>query len=241
MNLRLQTLRARYQSLSRRERLLAIGAGLVLTLGIGDVALIEPALRERSLLTRQLASHQTERNELARALNVKPADRNAGQRAQLAALEAELRDADRDFADIRNGLVQPQHMGSLLQSLLTEHRGLKLIGLKSLPVTPVSGAAAEGSRKAAASNDATSAATVRTTSNSAAANPAADETWLFRHGVQITVQGRYADMRSYLQALEDLPRRVHWGDVSIDARRHAESTMTVTLYTVSLEKSWWVL
>ena len=36
-------------------------------------------------------------------------------------------------------------------------------------------------------------------------------------------------------------RRVRWGDVEIDARSYPASTMTITLFTVSLERTWWVL
>jgi MSHA biogenesis protein MshJ len=68
-----------------------------------------------------------------------------------------------------------------------------------------------------------------------------DEHWLYRHGVEIKLQGSYADMVGYLRAIENLPRRVHWGALAIDARRYPASVLTVTLYTVSSERSWWVL
>ena len=45
--------------------------------------------------------------------------------------------------------------------------------------------------------------------------------------------------KGYLSALEHLPRRVYWGELKIDAQRWPASTMTVTVYTISLEKTWW--
>ena len=71
------------------------------------------------------------------------------------------------------------------------------------------------------------------------ATGAKDTAWLYRHGVEITVQGNYADMLAYLESLERLPRRVYWGALKIDAQKWPASQMTVTVYTISLEKTWW--
>ena len=111
---------------------------------------------------------------------------------------------------MQNGLVQPQQMGALLQSLLAEQRGLRLLGLRSLPVTAL--ADRPPARKATADKGAGG-------DKAGARRPAArDDAWLYRHTVEVEVQGSYADMLAYLRAIEGLPRRVRWGDVEIDAR-----------------------
>jgi MSHA biogenesis protein MshJ len=46
-------------------------------------------------------------------------------------------------------------------------------------------------------------------------------------------------MQAYLAALENLPRRVYWGELKIDARQWPANVMMVTVYTISLEKTWW--
>ena len=168
-------------------------------------------------------------------------------RQQLDALRAQLRATEREFESLQNGLVQPQHMGALLQSLLAEQHGLRLIGLRSLPVTPL-GEAALPSRKAAGKSAVAAAAPAatattrrRATARALSSRRAATTPGSIAMRVEVRVQGSYADMLAYLRAIEGLPRRVRWGDVEIDARAYPASIMTVTLFTVSLEQPWWVL
>ena len=232
----LARLRARYLKLSRRERALVLAATLVLGAGLGELLFVDPMLRQRSLLLHQIAAQEVERDGLRKSLSAGREDQNATLRSQLVGLNAQLRANDSEFRALQSGLVQPQHMGALLQSLLTEQPGLRLIGLRSLPVTAIGDATLGAPRKSAASHDKASAPT-------AAASPPAggDDAWLYRHAVEVRVQGSYADMLAYLRAIENLPRHVRWGDVEIDARQYPANVMSITLYTVSLEKSWWVL
>lgn len=229
-------LRVRYLKLARRERGLAVIAALVLVIGLGELLMVEPVLRQRTLLLRQIDAQNAESESLRLHLSGAMPDASTAMRTQLAALRQQLRATDVEFRALQNGLVQPPHMGTLLQSLLTEHRSLRLLGLRSLPVSAL------GEPLAALAKKTATAAERAVASGGAATAPAAsDDAWLYRHAVEIRVQGSYADMVAYLQELESLPRRVHWGDLEIDARNYPTNVMTVTIFTVSLEKSWWVL
>ena len=242
MTLTAATLRARWLQMARRERGLALAAVLVVLLGLGELLLVEPALTQRARLVREIQEHKRDRQALQQHLGGGARDLSAPLRAQRDGLQAQVRAAEHEFRDLQNGLVQPQHMGALLQSLLTEHRGLRLLGLRSLPVTPIGDAGS--AKKVLAANERASGAAPGATA-AAAATPVVsaggDDAWLYRHAVEVRVQGSYADMLAYLHSLESMPRRVHWGDLEIDARKHPANVMTVTLFTVSLEKSWWIL
>lgn len=235
MNATLARLRTRYLKLSRRERALVLAATLVLGAGLGELLLVDPALRQRSLLLHQIAAQGVERDGLRKGLSGGREDQNTTLRGQLTALNAQLRANDSEFRVLQSGLVQPQHMGELLKSLLTEHRGLQLLSLRTLPVSSLTDASTASAVKAVTVGERAGVAAT------AASGSASDEAWLYRHAVEIRVQGSYADMLGYLQQLEQLPRRVHWGDLEIDARSYPANVMTVTIFTVSLEKSWWVL
>jgi MSHA biogenesis protein MshJ len=234
MKAALVALRGRWLALPRRERALLVGAVIVTVLGAGDLLLLEPALKDRARLLRQIGDEKLARDALEATAGAAARDPDAGARAQLDTLRTQLRATEREFQSMQNGLVQPQQMGELLQSLLAEQRGLRLLGLRSLPVTALgdpAGAAKKpgvGDKAGADKADATTATR-------------GDDAWLYRHAVEVRVQGSYADMLAYLRAIEGLPRHVRWGDVEIDARSYPASTMTITLYTVSLEKTWWVL
>ena len=239
---RLAALRTRYARFTRRERGIVAVALLTAIVFLGYSFAVEPALRKRALLEHRMAGERVESAALVAALAPGSRDPNAELRSQLSVLQNQLGATDREFAQIQNGLVQPQHMGALLRSLLTEHRGLKLLGLRTLPVA-VEGESPNDARKAATAAVQAASAPAGTSLAQAATAGAgsAEDAWLFRHGVEIKVQGTYADMTAYLQAIENLPRKVHWGGLEIDARHYPASVMTVTIYTVSLERSWWVL
>ena len=220
-------LHTRYMALARRERGLVLAASLVLVVGLGVLLFVEPAVKQRTMLEKQMVQQQTALASLrpqVLALQARQRNPDAATWAQLNALRQQLQLADGEFAQLQRALVSPQEMGALMENLLHTHRGLQLIGLNSVPVTSVTElmAAAPAAAPASATD---------------AGKPARD--WLYRHGVQITVQGSYADMAAYLSALERLPRRVYWGDLKIDAERWPATVMTVTVYTISLEKTWW--
>ncbi len=230
----LVALHGRWRVLPRRERALLVGAAIVAVLGFGDLLLLEPALKDRARLLRQIGDDKVARDALEASAGAAARDPDAGARAQLETLRTQLRATEREFQSMQNGLVQPQQMGALLQSLLAEQHGLRLLGLRSLPVTAFADPAGIVRRPADKTGGGDKAGATTTPSRG-------DDAWLYRHTVEVRVQGSYADMLAYLRAIEGLPRRVRWGDVEIDARTYPASTMTITLFTVSLEKTWWVL
>ena len=61
---------------------------------------------------------------------------------------------------------------------------------------------------------------------------------IFKHGVRITVRGGYLDMLRYLTALEKMPAQMFWGEASLRVDKMPEGFLTLTLYTLSLDKTW---
>lgn len=61
---------------------------------------------------------------------------------------------------------------------------------------------------------------------------------LYRHGVEIVLQGSYLDMINTMQALEALPVQLFWGGAHLDAQQYPEARLTLTLYTLSLDEQW---
>ncbi|HEY4080289.1 MAG TPA: hypothetical protein VGM81_06305 [Burkholderiaceae bacterium] len=61
---------------------------------------------------------------------------------------------------------------------------------------------------------------------------------LYRHGVELQVQGSYADLLAYCRALEALPQHLLWGDMSLAADDYPRVRLTLNVYTLSQDKSW---
>jgi len=61
---------------------------------------------------------------------------------------------------------------------------------------------------------------------------------LYRHGVELTLEGNYPDLLSYLQALEALPQHLLWGGLALKADQHPKTVITLRLYTISRDRHW---
>ena len=61
---------------------------------------------------------------------------------------------------------------------------------------------------------------------------------LYRHGVELQVQGSYADLLAYCRAMEALPHHLMWGDMSLSADDYPRVRLTLNVYTLSQDKPW---
>jgi len=140
-------------------------------------------------------------------------------------MQEALASADSALHDFQSGLVSPQQMPAMLEDLLLRNRALRLLSLKTLPTQNLAAAVAQSTAQA---DD----------EQAAAPGPAMAQAGVFRHGVEITVQGSYADLQRYLTAMESSPYRMFWGKAALKADSYPRATLTLTLYTLSLDKAW---
>ena len=61
---------------------------------------------------------------------------------------------------------------------------------------------------------------------------------LYRHGVELTVEGRYADLLDYLKTLEASPQRLLWGSLQLKVLQHPRVLLTLRLHTLSTDAHW---
>lgn len=232
-------LSARYMALPRRERLLLPGALCFAILMLGQLLLIGPARKQHAQLQQSFTQEGQDllvAQTQVSVLKAKLQDPDAALRTQLDALRGQARSADEQFRQLQGSLVPAQEMSRWLSGLLQAQRGLQLTGLRSLPVTSVSELVNKSKTPAAAPP-----APAVPTSVTPTGSDNDPDAWLYRHGVEITLRGSYQDLLAYLHALERMPRRVYWGELKIDAQDSPAVVMTLTVYTISVEKAWWVI
>jgi MSHA biogenesis protein MshJ len=68
----------------------------------------------------------------------------------------------------------------------------------------------------------------------AAASAAAGD--VYKHGVKLTLVGGYAALTRYMESWKALPVGFYWARAELDAGAHPEISLTLTLYTLSLER-----
>ena len=129
---------------------------------------------------------------------------------------------------MQNGLVAPERVAPLLETMLRANGRLKLVSMRTLPVSSLSDLGKDD-----AGQDASPPV------GAAAGKPAAqDPDLLFRHGVELTLRGSYLDMVDYMGALEALPAQLFWGKAQLQVEQYPTVRLTLTLYTLSLDPKW---
>lgn len=219
----------RWQALAPREQWLAFAVALLLPtlawLAFGHDPLAQRLTRlqgERQAAATQLLEARTARAELqARAA----ADPDRALRQALLAAQA-LR--ERQLEELQQGtvvLIDPQRMQRVLQDLLQSRPGLRLLALESF-----------------------SAPFELPASLPAAAGKPGEESpvpLLYRHGMRLTLEGSYFELRDYLRGIERQSlaadgRRLFWErlDYQVGEAGPGKARIVLELHTLSREAGW---
>lgn len=218
-------LAGRYDALSTRERWMVAVALLGAILLLGSMLFIEPAMRRATLAERASAEQRLQLTGLQAqigALQSPGRDPDVAARAELDGLKKQLAELGSRLAAIEGALVPPERMSGLLEDLIGRDRELRLLSLRNLPVAPLLDKPAV---KAPAGDK----------SAELAVPPAAG---LYKHGVEIRLEGGYQELAAYLARLEKSPQKLLWSNVSLSADKHPKLVLTLTVFTLSLDRTW---
>lgn len=210
--------RGKIDGMPLRERAMIFLAAAFVLVAALNAALLDPLLAKQKALSAQVVQQQEKMKELQSQLQVqlqaRRADEHSPLRARLAQLKPQLQEQSSYLQSRSDRLVEPDKMANLLEHVLSKNDKLQLIELKTLPASPL----VEKPQAAAQQPDA--------------------QQQIFKHGIQITVRGGYLDMLRYLDALEKMPAQMFWGEVSFSVEKYPDAVLTLTLYTLSLGKTW---
>lgn len=219
---RWQNLAERVDAMSLRERALIFLAAVLALVVLMNALFIDPLLARQRKLSQEIVQTQVKTSALQAQIQTmtaaQSADPDAALRARLKQMQQEMAGADSALLDFQSGLVSPQQMPAMLQDILGRNRGLRLVSLKSLPTENLVGSVPAGTAQSGAQTSAEAA--------------------VYRHGVELTLEGGYADLLRYLMEMEASPYRMFWGKADLSADSYPKATLTLTLYTLSLDKAW---
>jgi MSHA biogenesis protein MshJ len=224
-----QRLSARFQALQKREQWMVFYGSLAAVALLGYQVLVDPYVIRHAAAMKQLAQQEQSHKEVrAKLAEVEAQTRQPAVQMQrdLDAAKQRLAQLDTQFSAVHATLVPPAQMATVVESVLKSDRGLQLLSMTTMPPSPVFSAPPAGA-----------SAERRTPAGSEAAEAAA----LYKHGLQITVRGGYADLNRYLERLEKLPQKMYWGRVSLAVEEYPYSRLQLTIYTISFGKSWLVI
>ena len=211
---------AKVDGMSLRERALIFIAAAFLVVSLIDSLFLNPLLTHQKRLSAQVVQQQEKMKEIqaqiATLLQAKQADATSPQRDRIRQLQQQIADGGAYLKDRRDKLVPPERMASLLEQVLKRNGRLQLVAMTTLPVSSF----------------------IEQSEEAAVAHIGGQEQLMYKHGVQITVRGSYADLTQYMATLEKLPTRMFWGMAKMNVVQYPTSELTLTLYTLSLDKTW---
>lgn len=220
---------AKFDALSLRERLMVAIAAFAATYFLVDALLLGSWQRQNAGIKATLLE---QRAESARtAAQVQEQQVRAGShpdalaRARIREIEQKIAAIDASLQSSSKQLVPPERMASLLEDLLKGNKRLQLVKLATLPAEAL-----------LAREPASGAAQAAEPMQAAAEQPAGQN--IFKHGVELTLRGSYFDILDYLAQIEALPWQMYWGRLRLEARDYNRPVLTLTLYTLSLDKTW---
>jgi MSHA biogenesis protein MshJ len=233
-------------ALSIRERGIILAAVVFIMFTLWDTFLMRPQLEDNKKLLADLQIKRAE--QLALNYRIQGLSRqghdDSGEtgRNRLAELKQQLAEVETSVRNSTNHLIDADKMAAILQTILSKSRGLQLIEIKGLGVTPllapvavagqVPGQAAEVAiDDQQPADDQTPATEVESAGVDAFDNA-------YKHGLTITLEGDYLSALAYMRELESLEWGFFWETVEYEVTEYPRGTVAITLYTLSLGKEW---
>ena len=172
-------------------------------------------------LNRDLQTQDAERERLVSS-DIAPA-RMVLKRKQ-ERLQALLITQQEELDELLTRFVPPEKIPSLLEDVLSDFSGLKLVSLASQPAQPLLLQADRGDSEGLFSIDAESEDALQVR--------------IYRHPVRMEFEGGYHDVMAYLDALESGDWRFAWRRFDYVVTEYPNAQVVIELETLSREKDW---
>ncbi|HEX8610492.1 MAG TPA: hypothetical protein VF800_04325 [Telluria sp.] len=228
MKARLLKLQLKIDSLSVRERAILFGAAAGVIAFVLYALLLDPLFLRQKMLRSQISQQQNNMigidTEITATVQAAAIDPDQANRARLAAIKANSARLSENLRTVHNSLVAPERIAPLLERILKANSRLRMVGVKSLPVIPYNGSFEADAAQAGA-----------------AVAAAVSGRAIYAHGFEVTVRGNYLDMVNYMDAMEAMPAQLFWGKAQLEVDTYPEARLSLTIYTLSLDKKWMTL
>ena len=202
----------KFQQISLREQLLVLGCGFVVVIMLAYNLLFSPLLsdskysqKNSASMSRELANLTEQADQLLIKLQEDP---DATVRQRIVELERQIRSLDKQLVAQTKNLVPANKMAGMLESVLSDSKGLKLVELQSIAPMPI---LIDPENK--------------------------QQAGLYRHGVTLVFEGSYFDIQRYLEKLESLPWQFYWKKFDYLVAEHPMAKVELEIYTLSTNKA----
>lgn len=202
---------ARVDALSRRERLLVLITMLTVIAGLWQMVLMEPLGHRADRSRIELTSLRERIDSANRNLEeqiLQLSGAGSDERTRIALIQQRIDDINATLNEYASELIDPAEMAEVLEEILREQTHLTLVSIRN-----------KAPEQLAAGED----------------NP---DTLFYRHGLEIEVEGSYADCVAYLTEIEALPWRLYWQLLDIEVVEYPRNRIRLEVSTLSLNEEW---
>ena len=224
--LKLKQWQAAIDDLSQRERVLVFLIAVVFIGMLLQVFLLDPVLAERKQLQSQTKNLKNQISQLSSQQTVLSAELAAGidrnkikQRDQL---QKEVESLNKKIEESVVAMIPPKLMAEVLEQLLAESKGLKLLSLENKPVVALVDEGLEN---------------IKGSSQQQQKNSASRQA-LYNHSFVLQLSGSYMDAIQYFERLSKLPWRFYWDDLKYEVDIYPNAKITLEVHTVSMSEEW---
>ena len=207
----LDTAFARADALTVRERILVFVTVLALVGTAWHLVLMQPLLNQADKARADIAETRARIEMANTSLQdqvLQLAQIDITNQTRYALTQARIDQLDTELAEYSGKLIDPSEMAFVLESVLKGQTSLRLKRIRNL-----------GAEALTADNE-----------NNAVI--------LYRHGLEIEVEGSYLDCLAYLEEIEALPWRFYWQFLELDVVEYPRNRIRIEVSTLSLDEEW---
>ncbi|TCV85222.1 MSHA biogenesis protein MshJ [Sulfurirhabdus autotrophica] len=220
-----KTLVTKIDLLSLRERVMVFAMAAVVLVALLNTAVIDPLYAKQKLFSLQVNQDQAQmiaiQTEIQQKIQAHQFDPDMANQIRLKEVKLKATKMNADLMEMQKGLVSPDKMAALLEDILKRNGNLRLVSLKTLSASNLSESKAQEGQ-AVVNGSAGGAAPVA--QNNEPKKPA--DSPVFKHGVEIVVQGSYLDLLNYMTELETMPWQLFWGKVNLNVIDYPKSVVS---------------
>lgn len=213
-----------------REKLMIAAMAIGLIFFAIDLIAIQPISDDRNRVeigadrTRETQSMKEREFEALSSLEMSPEEQRTFEETEL--VRTQIAEIEKRMSSEIEGLVPPEAIVSVLEELLEETPGLRLVRLESEPPYEI------GSQ---ASLDEMNEPDAKPVEENASG---ADVGKLYRHGVRIEIEGDFSATLDYLQRVERSEFHLMWDALDYRVESYPKAMITIDFHTISQNEEW---
>eukprot|EP01026_Neomeris_dumetosa_P059520 TRINITY_DN55625_c0_g1_i1.p1 TRINITY_DN55625_c0_g1~~TRINITY_DN55625_c0_g1_i1.p1 ORF type:complete len:310 (-),score=26.99 TRINITY_DN55625_c0_g1_i1:45-974(-) len=224
---------------TQRERIILALMVLAVIYALFSFLIFMPLDKEKANLKsrmkvadQEIKKLSTQELVLAEALSNDP---NAVKKREIDRLEKKLQELDKNLQELAVGLIPADKLPDALYDVLQSVGSLKLVGMETLAASRlqlIEDAPEENLEDNPVPNEEGEVPELLVDD----VEEEEEKVGVFKHSVVVAIEGKYFDVVSYLNALENLEWKIYWESVDYQVTEYPKARVLIEVYTLSTEE-----